>query len=198
MDTTIKAAGVKQLASALAAIGAQGEKVEATAVSLLKAIKTAGVRSLEQYGEAVKAAYDLNGWNTRQGRPTAEKRSKVPTTVRTYVWELRAAIKEDIKVWEFKTMYDIRMARAKLRRKAASAPPVAANDPVIADLPELEGVRVSHAEAPTGSLFHDLILTFAALEDDRRLLLARNLARLLKQYRPDAIAATPSRKRSTG
>ena len=185
-------AKVKQLAVALATIGNAGEKVEALAAQLFRTIKSAGVRDEATFSDAVVAAYELNGWNTRQGRPSIEKRSKVPATVRTYVWELRSALKAGIPVWEFKSLYELRLARAKAKAKAAKAAAKESGDSALPELPELEGVRVSHADEPNGALFHDLIVLYAHTSESKRTLLGRHLKRLLAQYE----VAAP--KRATG
>lgn len=173
---------VKKLAVALAAIGTHGEKVEALATTLIRTVKEQGVRTLDAFDESIKGAYDLNGWNTRQGRPTAEKRGKVPHTVRTYVWEMRSALKEGVEIWDCKNFYELRVARAKLAAKAkkAAQPGHSAGD-ALPDLPEVTGVRL-YGHEPTGALLHDLILTFVTVSKAQRALLARNLARLLAQY----------------
>ena len=176
-DTT-----VRKLAAALAAIGTQGEKVEALATTLIRTVNEQGARTLADFDLAVTAAYDLNGWNTRQGRPSGEKRGKVPHTVRTYVWELRSALKDGVPIWDMKNFYEMRVARAKLAAKAkkASLPGHSAGD-ALPDLPEVTGVRL-YGQEPTGALLHDLILTFVTVPKAQRVLLARNLTRLLAQY----------------
>lgn len=186
-------------AKALAELGAQGEKTEDLASSLLRIIKEQMVRTIEDLDAVITAAYDLNGWNTRQGRPTVEKRAKVPNTVRTYMWELRSAVKDGVPVWNFKTFYEVRLARKKAK---VVAKPVVADDGrvnVLPDLPELDGVRISHGDAPTGSLFHDLILLFVTIPDEQRVLLERNLSRLLHKYQVAAPAVVaPVKRKATG
>lgn len=188
----MKQQSVKKLASVLLAIGTDGEKLETRASLLLAFVKDNDVRTLDDLNAAVIAAYGMNGWNTRQGRPTAERRDKVPTSVRTYVWELRSAMRDGLPLWTYKTFYELRLARGKLRQKNAAAPVIASNP--LPDLPELTGVRVSSVDAPNGHLFHDLLLTFATIPDAQRMLLARNLERLLAKYQ----AVPAEKKRATG
>ncbi len=173
------------LAPYLMKIGDIGEKVEEAAGGLLAAIRKADIRSLGQFEEHILAAYNANKWNTRPGRPAKDRRN-VPHTVRTYVWEIRSAYRAGIQVWRLKSMYDLRMARKRLKdREAAETTEV--EEDVQVDVPaevmqDLEGVRVLAPKQPNGALFHDLISTFIALPQDQRALFGRQLARLLHRY----------------
>lgn len=199
MEATKVAPKVKKFALILAAIGTQGEKVEGMGASLLSSLRAQGVKTLEDFDAAITAAYQVNGWNTRQGRPSAEKREKVPNTVRTYVWEMRSALKDGIHIWTCKTFYELRIARAKARK----APVVAAESSSLPKLPELQGVRITGVDAPNGALFHDLALVFAVIPEAQRTLLSRSLERLLRAYQGAAgvapkVAESPGKKKATG
>lgn len=199
METQVQDNTVKALAAALAKIGTQGQKTEDLASTMLRTVKA--VRTIEAFDATVKAAYEINGWNSRQGRPSAEKRDKVPNTVRTYVWEMRSALKTGVKVWECKNFYELRIAHGKARekavKKAARNAPVNGNGGLLPDIHEFAGTRVTGQE-PNGALFHDLILVFALLAPEQRVLLGRNLNRMLHRYQMVIPIAAVQKKRSTG
>lgn len=186
----------RKIATALAALANHGEKTEDLACSLLKVVKEHEIRTLPEFDEAIKAAYDENGWNTRQGRPSTERRIKVPHTVRTYVWEMRSALRDGLEIWTFKTFYELRLARGNMKQEKTPA----ANgnggtaSAALPDVPELEGVRISGGDAPNGALFHDMILLFATIEEGQRLMLARQLNQLLHKYQLAAPAPKPPKR----
>lgn len=191
------------IAQALAAVAEQGEKVESTAGTLLQSVRDGNIRTLEAFDEAVTKAYEVNGWNVRRGKPTSERRL-VPASVRTYVWELRAALIAGVPVWTFKSFYEVRMARQKVAAPAAqggSRTQVSAGTETQSDLPALVGVRMTNGTEPNGGLFHDMILLYTKLNADARVLLERNLSRLLHRYQtelPSVITPPATAKRSTG
>lgn len=192
----MKKAALQQFATALKSLGTAGDKTENLAAKLLAVVKSQQVRTSADLDATVKGAYGLNGWNTRQGRPSAEKRAKVPNTVRTYVWELRSAMRDGIPIWQFKNFYELRLARGKVKAKADRKAGNAGNaGPSLPDLPELVGVRVASADTPNGALFHDLVICFAVIPEGQRALLARNLNRLLHRYQLAAPAPAVSRKK---
>lgn len=193
------------IAQALAAVAEQGEKVESTAGGMLQSIRDGAIRTIEAYDEAVKKAYEVNGWHVRRGKPTDDRRL-VPGSVRTYVWELRAAFKDGLPVWTYKTFYEMRLARKKVTAPAAqgggSRTQASAGTETQSDLPALVGVRMTNGTEPNGGLFHDMILLYMKLNTDARVLLERNLSRLLHRYQtelpPQVAESPPERKRSTG
>jgi len=195
-----------KLARILIQLAAHGAVCEGTAAGILKLVKTAVVKTEEAFTELVKAAYDANGWHLTQGKPAADsKRTPVPATVRTYVWEVRAALRSGLKVGAFNTFYELRKAREALNPAPATVllpangktngngngngngtyPPEVAQD--------LQGVRVVNPEADNGALFHDLIRMFIGLDTEPRLLLERQITRLMHTYQRKA-AAPPAAK----
>lgn len=196
------------IAQALAAVAEQGEKIESTAGGMLQSIRDGNIRTIEAYDDAVKKAYEVNGWHVRRGKPTDDRRL-VPGSVRTYVWELRAAFKDELPVWTYKTFYEMRLARKKIATPSAgqgggSRTQASAGTETQSDLPALVGVRMTNGTEPNGGLFHDMILLYMKLSTDARTLLERNLSRLLHRYQtelppPAQVAESPpERKRSTG
>lgn len=177
------------LAGSLKQIAATGERVEAAATTLLAAIKREGLTSLGAFDDAVKAAFEANGWNTRPGRPAKDRRN-VPHSVRTYVWEIRSAYRVGVEVWTLRTMYEVRMAKRALqdaeRVETTGDGEEPTAQPVIPPecAQDLEGVRVLDVKRPNGALFHDLIATFIALKQEDRVLFGRQLARILHRYQP--------------
>ena len=65
-----------QFDRAVKALGSAGEKVETMACKILAAIPK-DITS-DELDALIVHAYEVNGWNTRQGRPSAEQRGKVP------------------------------------------------------------------------------------------------------------------------
>jgi hypothetical protein len=186
-----------KFAKVLAAIGNTGQKTEQVSAGLLRLLRENKVRTVAELDPVITQAYAINGWNTRKGRPTGDKRDKVPHTVRTYVWEMRSAMRDGLPAWSYATFYDMRVARGKLRHVEAKKTAVAGNQALPA-LPELKGVQVGSTNT-NGALLHDLILLFAAIPDAQRVLLAKNLERLMSRYTPAvAVIAEPAKKRATG
>lgn len=185
-----------KFAKVLAAIGKTGQKTEQVSAGLLRLLRENKVRTVADLDTVIAQAYAINGWNTRKGRPTGDKRDKVPHTVRTYVWEMRSAMRDGLPAWSYATFYDLRVARGKLRQIEAKE--ATAGNPPLPTLPELKGVQVSSTNV-NGALLHDLILLFAAIPDDQRILLAKNLERLMGRYSAAVPAvAEPAKKRATG
>ena len=169
-------------------IGAQADNI---AAGILRIVHEGKIRSVEDFDPLVKAAYEANGWNPRQGRPSAEDkeqgRDTVPPTVRTYVTQVRSAMREGVNVLKCDTFYDLRQALRKKRNirlapkggngeEAAVVPDAVKND--------FEGVLIRSSGEPNGALFHDLGLTFMKLPEEHRDVFGRQLNRLLHKYMP--------------
>ena len=174
-----------KFATAVKALGIAGEKVESLAGKILAAIPKD--ITPDELDTVIVAAYEANGWHTRQGRPSAEKRDKVPHTVRTYMWELRGAVREGLPVWKYDSFYELRIARAKLKKIETPAKREEPKDTPLPDLPELKGVRLASADTPNGALFHDLVLTYTVIPETQRALMARNLERLMHRYQTTVV-----------
>jgi hypothetical protein len=181
------------LAAPLRDIATHGEKTENAAGALLKAIRDSRITDLSGFDTALTAAFDANGWNTRPGRPAKDRRN-VPHTVRTYVWEIRAAYRAGLDVTTFRSMYDLRMARQKLSQQSTGGTDGNGETAQVFEIPadvaqDLEGVRVLDIKRPNGALFHDLVSLFISLPADQRSVLGRQLSRLLHQYQQKVPAA---------
>jgi hypothetical protein len=195
------------LAALLVNLAAVGEQTEQAAGSLLRMIESQNIRDVKAFDAAIVAAYTENGWNAKPGRPSVDSdRRVVPHTVRTYVWEVRSALREGLPVWTFQTFYVLRMARKAKKEQVAgsgAAPSAAASAPSTEPggnghpsvlVPEdakqdFEGVRIGGGAGPNGALFHDLMVCYLNLRPEDRALLGRQLARLLHKYQPQIVKA---------
>jgi hypothetical protein len=198
------AAAKPLLAVALAQLARTGAAAERSASYLIGTIREGKLRTLEAFDEAVKAAFEANGWNTRAGKPEAgSERRAVPHTVRTYVWEIRSAFREGVEVWKLRTMYEVRMARAaaKANRTATTEEP-GEPEPEVMEFPpevqqDLEGVRVLAVKQPNGALWHDAISLFVRLPTEHRAMYGRQIARIMHKYQGLAPAPVePVKKKS--
>lgn len=164
------------MAGVLQMLAIESEKAEDTAAKFLRIVKEQKLKTVEVFDEAVKAAYEANGWHTTPGRPKiGDERANVPHLVRTYVWEVRSAIQHGINVARCESFYELRRLRAKARsaeREAPAEPPI----------PELEGVRVAK-DSPNGAFIHDLALALLSLTPRKRLALVKDIAEVLDRHR---------------
>lgn len=178
-----------KLAKVFTTLAAEEARTESTASSMLLAVKDSGIRTIEEFDEAVQQAYTANGWNARQGRPAADSEAiDVPGTVRTYVSWIRSAFRAGLKVGRFKTFHELRKALADKRGIRAVPdrkihPPVSFPKEVVEDF---NGVTLDTPNKPNGALFHDLAAVFVHLPKENRSILGRQLNRLLHTYLPAA------------
>lgn len=124
--------------------------------------------------------------------------SEVPGTVRTYVTQIRQAIRKKLKVGKYATFYALRKALAKAQGRSTgkrkkngtggngvnmiAIPATLAND--FAGV-ELEKTPDADPKTGTnGALFHDLAVVFTRLPDGPQSLLGRQLSQLLHKYLP--------------
>jgi len=191
-----------KLARTMATLAKNGAVSEGTAAGMLAVIKEAGAKTVEAFEELVLAAYLVNGWHQSAGKPEAGSTLEpVPNTVRTYVWEIRAALRDGLKVHTFRTFYELRQARKALSPVAVAGTGKAAGNghdypPEVAQ--DLLGVKVTNPETDTGALFHDMIRLFTELPAEPRLLLGRQLARLMHTYQRKLAAPVKSRRAASG
>jgi hypothetical protein len=184
------------LAAALAGLAQVGEQSEVAAASVLSLITAQDLRTLKAFDAAVADAYTANGWHAKPGRPSVKTdRRAVPHTVRTYMWEVRAAYRADLPVWTYPTFYALRMALRAKRTPAAAPAPVTdigtTNVPAVIPpevAPKFEGVRVMATDKPNGAIWHDLAVCYLGLPPAEQALLERQLSRLLHKYQPVALA----------
>jgi hypothetical protein len=144
------------------------------------------VKTARKFAGAVRAAYAANGWHSGRGRPVKgeDKRQPVPATVKTYVWEVKRALTAGLKVWTYRTFYELRRAMAARHLQLSRR-----HTPLSALDPELQGIRLVHPKQFTGHLLHDLAVTFTKVPAERRDHLKAALLRLVKQYAPAAAKA---------
>lgn len=195
-----------KLARILLLVAKQGAVCDGVAAGVLSLVKSAGIKTTEEFETVARAAYEANGWNVRQGKPEAgSQTTPVPATVRTYMWEVRAAYRAGLTVTKYRTFYELRKARKALNQPvvvpAAAASGTAGNGtngnghtypPEVAQ--DLQGVRVNNPEQDTGALFHDIIGLFVRLDSEPRLLFGRQLTRLMHTYQRKAVV-TPAKGR---
>lgn len=165
--------GVTKLSTILAHLAEKSGPVEDTAAGILRIVRDLKLRKVESFDEAVKEAYEANGWHTTAGRPAqGDDRGNVPHLVRNYVWEVRAALRDGINVGRCESFYALRQLRAKARNGDHG-------DPAEPLIPELAGVSVRATAKPNGGLIHDLALALIAMRPRARLTLVHDLVRFL-------------------
>ena len=182
-----------RLARVFSAIAGDEHRIESTAAGILKILKAEGIADVDEFDVAVRAAYDANGWHTKQGRPAnGVKKDEVPSTVRTYVSWVRSAMRAGLRVARFDTFQDLRKALAKKTkhtvrggRQETAEGAVKIPDDIVESF---RGVQVVDA-APNGGLFHDLAVVYVKLEPAERGLFGRQLNQLLGKYRSHAFPA---------
>lgn len=166
----------KKLARTLADIAVQGGALETTADTILAIVKS-HARTLPVFDLAVREAYVENGWKAGQGRPRGDQDTSilVPGTVKTYVSEVRRALRLKVQISRVSTFGELRtlvrksVKRVETKRNAGPA--------------ELVGVRLARPGALIGVAFHDLSVLYAALPDDQQATLKRQVDRLVTHYR---------------
>lgn len=179
---------ISKLAAALKAVSDSGTAVINAADGVLSIVKAGKLRTLEALDEALRAAYDKNGWQTGSGRPRGDSTGgTVPATVKTYVSLLRGAFRAKLPVLRYRSFSALRAALTKLRSKAR--PPATAaksTDPALA------GIRVLEPGSYIGAPFHDLAVGYEALtaEDKERFL--EGATKLLKSIQRKVPASVTS------
>lgn len=180
-----------QLARVFASVAESEQSMESTAAGILAIVKGNKINTVDRWDEAVAAAYEANGWNTRAGRPNGDQtpRMPVPTTVSSYAALVRTALRTRMKVSKYETFTALRVAMAKRNGRTdhrGNGKQAAATLRDIHTGPVAEsfvGVEIDKAE-PNGALFHDLGVVYAKLPEEHQAMLGRQLARLLHKYLP--------------
>lgn len=180
-----------QLARVFASVADAEQSMESTASGILAIVKDSKITTVDRWDEAVAAAYEANGWNTRAGRPNGDETPKqpVPATVSSYAALIRTALRNRMKVYKYDTFTALRVAMAKRNGRTdhrGSGKPTTASLRDIHTGPVAEsfvGVEIDKAE-PNGALFHDLGVVYAKLPEEHQAMLGRQLARLLHKYLP--------------
>jgi hypothetical protein len=165
---------------------AESEKsTESTAAGILSIIKEKGVTKLDKWNEAVREAYEKNGWNVRAGRPNGDEiaRGPVPETVAQYVSLVRRAISSKLRVASYDSFTALRAAMA--RRNGRADHRGAAGRGLPKDFREdFRGVPIANHSETNGALFHDLAAVFIHLPVDHRSMFGRQLNQLMAKYMP--------------
>lgn len=156
------------------------QKVDDAASGILKAVKEAGADTLDKFDALVMEAYEAHGWNYKAGRPLpGTEVEPVPVTIRTYVSEVRAAYREDLDVFQFDSMYALRLAVRRNRKPIHPSETRA----LWSELPELNGLRISKGAKFNGALFHDLVIAYEKAPPEVRTKAEARVKRMLKDIR---------------
>lgn len=167
---------IKTLAAALAVIGREDATLESQATQVLRIVRTQKIENLKGWNGAVRAAYKANGWNGKPGKPKdAEKKERVPATVKQYVSLIRRAFGMKLLVASYTSFYALRQ---DIRKKAAKRQAANGQD----TRPELAGVTLARPEQLTGAPFHDLAAIFNALDRKRQMAMVSALERVKRQF----------------
>lgn len=166
----------KKLARIFADIATQSGQTETTADAILALVKT-GARDLETFNQVVREAYVENGWKAGQGRPSAAQGALVlvPRTVKTYISEVRRALRLKLQIGRVKTFSEL---RTLLRKRVQRSQNRRHRGPA-----ELVGVRLAQPDVLNGATFHDLSVLYVALPEGQQETLKRQVDRLVVQYR---------------
>lgn len=144
--------------------------LESTAAQILEVVKLNDANTLDKFNEMVAAAYDRNGWSSRQGRPRPGDIS-APTAVQVYVSTLRRAYRMGIKVLKCSNMEDIRRETRKVAR---------GNQPE--QSPELKGVQVAASSTLNGAVWHDVLVVWEHIPAEEQQALEASVRKLLERY----------------
>lgn len=144
--------------------------LESTASQILEVVRLNDANSLDKFNALVTAAYDSNGWSTRQGRPRPGDVS-APQAVQVYVSTLRRAYRMGIKVLKLNSMEEVRREIRKNTRGDQPEPP-----------PELKGVQVAATGALNGALWHDVLVVWEHIPPEEQQSLEASVRRLFEKY----------------
>jgi hypothetical protein len=143
--------------------------LESCAAQILEVVKLNDANSLDKFNTLVAAAYDRNGWSSRQGRPRPGDIS-APSAVQVYVSTLRRAYRMGIKVLKLNNMEEIRRAMRKPRGDQTTQPP------------ELKGVQVAATNSLNGAVWHDILVVWERIPAEEQQALEASVQRLLDKY----------------
>lgn len=173
------------LARVFVGIAEAEQSTESTAAGILSIIKEKGVSTLDKWNEAVREAYEKNGWNVRAGRPNGGEiaRGPVPSTVAQYVSLVRRAINFKLRIGSYDSFTALRSALARRRGRADHRG--AAGRGVPKEFREdFRGMPIANHVETNGALFHDLGAVFIHLPVDHRSMFGRQLNQLMAKYMP--------------
>lgn len=167
------------LAAVFTQIEQAANAVEKVSEGVLAAIKEANAKTLEQFDAMVTAAFELNGWSRKPGRPGPDATEKAaPRAVKLYVSVIRAAYRFKLKVLTYENMEAIRKDLKKARAAAQVRPVVRE--------PEFKGVQVSDGSGLTGAFWHDVLVLSMHLPEEQRQLFQGQVKKLFDRYVKEA------------
>jgi hypothetical protein len=143
--------------------------LESTAAQILEVVRLNDANSLDKFNALVAAAYDSNGWSSRQGRPRPGDIS-APQAVQVYVSTLRRAYRMGIKVLKFTNMEEIRRELRKTRGDHPEPPAV------------LKGVQVAASSTLNGAVWHDVLVVWEHIPPEEQQALEASVRRLFEKY----------------
>jgi hypothetical protein len=167
---------VRRLAHVFAAVAAAGAATDSKAAAIL--VLARGIPDVKTFDQSVRAAYKVNGWNVKSGRPVnGSSAGAVPATVKQYVSQVRAGLRMGLKMGHYETFHSLKKAIAARREKTQKrrAGPPDKNT---------EGVHLVKGDALTGVPFHDLVVLYDKLANGKKMALAAAVQRLVKQFQP--------------
>lgn len=144
--------------------------METTAAQIIEVLKLNDVNTLDKLNDIVAAAYDRNGWSSRQGRPRPGDVS-APKAVQVYVSTLRRAYRMGIKVLKCTNMEDVRRELSKAAKRGQPEQP-----------PELKGVQVAASGTLNGAVWHDVLVVWEHIPAEEQQALEASVRKLLDRY----------------
>lgn len=167
-----------KLAAALAVIGREGEVMDTKASAVLQIVRAEKIKDGKTFNAAVRAAYKVNGWNSKPGKPKEGKKDKdltpPPATVKQYVSTIRAAYRFGLPVGSYSSFYAL---RTEVKEKRAARKPKHRNVP-----PQMIGITLKQPDQFNGGIFHDLAILHDALDRARKPRMLSALERVKKDF----------------
>jgi hypothetical protein len=171
---------MQTLAAALAQIGKEGEELDSKAMTVLRIVRAEKINDGKSFNKAVKEAYRANGWFGKPGKPKvgAPTQEKVPASVSQYVSTIRAAFRLKMEVTSFTSIHALRVELKAKRAKAIKR----AHKANGSTPPEMVGIRLQQPDTLNGSIFHDLVALYNALDRTRKPKLMGALERTKREF----------------
>lgn len=165
------------LAAVFTQIEIHAQATDNVAGQILLAARAANADTVDAFNNMVYAAYDVKGWSHRMGRPI-EGDVSAPSSVKTYVSEIRKAYNNGVKVLDFESIGELRKATRIARSQLLSSSP--ARTPKTP--PELKGVTVHDGGSLNGHPFHDAIVLWQNLPSEKQAAFYEKFQKLVNQY----------------
>lgn len=177
-NDSMKTPKLIDLAAVFTQIEIHAQATDNVAGQILLAARAANADTVDAFNNMVYAAYDVKGWSHRMGRPI-EGDVSAPSSVKTYVSEIRKAYNNGVKVLDFESIGELRKATRIARSQLLSSAPAA---PTAKTPPELKGVTVQNGGSLSGHLFHDAIVLWENLPKEQQAAFEDKLQKLVAQY----------------